>query len=215
MSSGEDYSEYEVLLADVKSILGRSEIQKKEKIQELAKKLDWLGHKQKDIAQKIVADLKGYATKQHVYQCLDDKYKHEYERYRDLEKSTVDYTNNQEQNERETEKKTIVVEQSTSGSSQPNSQSVPQNQEPVTDKPNNDQYSTSNEEKPILDVQLQPQQGFRMVMSAGQFMGLIKGMTEKIKEKRGTVDYVIEYDAKEKALFVDFAEPGEARNIDG
>lgn len=96
----------------------------------------------------------------------------------------------------------IVIEQSTSGNIQSN--------EPVTDEPNNNQFGKGvvpmTEEKPKL-------QNMRMVMSAGQFSGLGKGMLKKLEEKGWNVDYAIEYDANEKALYVDVADKGEARNV--
>lgn len=217
MSNGEDYSEYETLLADVKSIFDRSETEKKQKIQELAKKLDWLGHKQKDIAKKIAKDLKGYAVSSYVYQCLDDKYKTPQDRYYDLETSTVELTNDQKQNERETEKKKIVLEQTTTGTTLLPT-TVP-DFKPVTDEANNDQFGkgvvpmTNEEEKPILN--LQPQ-NVRMIMSNGKFHALIRHMTDFYEQnKTRAKSYAIEYDPQEKELYVDVAEEGEIRNIDG
>lgn len=100
----------------------------------------------------------------------------------------------------------IVMEQSTSGSSSTS--------EPVTDKPNNDQYGMgvvpmSNESPP------EPKsQGVRIVMSGGKFAGLITAMKD-IQDANGMKPrYVIEYDPKERDLYVDLAEEGEAKNVD-
>lgn len=98
----------------------------------------------------------------------------------------------------------IVIGQSTSGNFN----------EPVTDKPNNDQYGMgvvpmSNESPP------EPKsQGVRIVMSGGKFAGLITAMKD-IQDANGMKPrYVIEYDPKERDLYVDLAEEGEAKNVD-
>lgn len=95
----------------------------------------------------------------------------------------------------------IVVQQSTSGST---------TNEPVTDEPDNERFGMGvvpmSDEKPKT-------RNMRMVMSAGQFSGLGKGMLKKLEEKGWNVDYAIEYDANEKALYVDVADKGEARNV--
>lgn len=131
-----EYEEYDRLLADVKDFLKKSETDKKAKIQELAKKLDELGHKKQDIAKKIAKDLEGYTpSRSYVYQCLDEEYKREYDRYQESEMSKVDFTDIQEQNELE---KPIVV--ATDGSSETTDDKYGKGVVPVTDEPNNDQY---------------------------------------------------------------------------
>lgn len=105
-----------------------------------------------------------------------------------------------------------IIEQTTNGTTLP-ATTVP-DFEPVTDKPNNDQFGkgvvpmTNEEEKPIL------KHSIRLVMSEGQFSGLAKGMLKKHEENGWKVDYAIEYDAKERALYLDVAEKGEQRDID-
>lgn len=112
----------------------------------------------------------------------------------------------------------IVMEQSTSGTTLP-STTVP-DFEPVTDEDSNDQFgkgvvpmTNDNEEKPILNLQTQ---NVRMVMSNTKFHALIRHMADFYEQNKTTAKrYVIEYDPQEKELYVDVAEEGEERNIDG
>lgn len=131
-----EYEEYDRLLAEVKAILETSEIEKRTKILELARKLDELGYKKQHIAKKIAKDLEGYTpSRSYVYQCLGEEYKTPQDRYQGLESSTVEHTNDQEQNELE---KPIVV--ATDGSSETTDDEYGKGVVPVTDEPNNDQY---------------------------------------------------------------------------
>ena len=128
-----------------------------------------------------------------------------------INKNLPEEAKHMEKSHEETEKDTkfvkplsqIVIGQSTSGNSQ--------SDEPVTDKPNNDEFGMGV--VPMTEIKSKTH-NFRIVMSAGKFRGLGKAMLKKEQDNGSDLNYAIEYDAKERALYVDVAEQGEAKDID-
>lgn len=180
------HEEYESLVEEARK---RTEVASKDYIPKCCENLKKQGLPSEKITHRIREDFSFWSTKT-IYEAIPDEYK------------------------KETKPKNVIVEKINGGKSILTKESSRDNSnEPVTDKPNNDQYGMgvvpmSNESPP------EPKsQGVRIVMSGGKFAGLITAMKD-IQDANGMKPrYVIEYDPKERDLYVDLAEEGEAKNV--